>query len=167
MEDVIRMELAIRPPTVTHHAKKIVRYGRNGRLGLTDSPDLKAARTLYLATIPHNPGRPVRPPVGLKVLFVWDCAGLDCNTIWNVAKPDLDNSVKALLDALVLRGWIERDQQVTNMLLSKMLYNRGGIVLSIRSLATGFLPPRPNLRGDTHVRVFPSWTDLILEEVTG
>lgn len=102
--------LDMEPPTVTHHAKKIKRFGT--RLGLGDSDRLKAAKQLYHYMLVRSMKRPPEPldgPVRLDITF---CFGGAAATEWYTVKPDRDNAEKTLVDALVAAGFIRLDQRV-------------------------------------------------------
>lgn len=151
------MWLPIDPPTATHHAKKIARFGR--RTGLIDAPALKAARMLYLSVIPQCPGSPIAGPYALAIQFRFArgatkrprqatkrdkgvskgvptaenategiCGGLT----WRTKKPDVDNLAKTLTDCLVAKGWIERDEQVVRLTVEKMDVAVGGAGIAVR-----------------------------------
>lgn len=112
------------PPTTTHHAKKIILVRGQTRLG--DTPALVAARAWYESRIPEVTAlTPVAGPLRADVTFYFPLPKQPDKRRGQVAgaphqqKPDRDNAVKLLMDVLALRGWIERDEQVTDGMIRK------------------------------------------------
>lgn len=133
----VLLELPVEPPTVTHHAKRIVT--RQGRPRLVDSDELLAARRLYELAIPHRPGplvAPIRGPAVLRITFTWRARDGDPPQ-WHAARPDLSNSVKLLEDVLVERGYLADDCHVALSVMAKRLGPVPAVRVYARTLLTG------------------------------
>lgn len=120
------MFVAGRPPTVTHHAREIKKRG--GHMTITDSPALAAAKDWYRGLIRQNSAPPLLPPVRLYVQFRFALQDSIFNNGWNIGKPDGDNAVKAVADALAIRGWIERDEQIAIWFVEKAIAPSDGFL---------------------------------------
>lgn len=108
------------PPTVTHHAKEIIRLG--GRLGLKNSDRLRAAHEWHAMRIPPI-DQPIAGPLIAHVTWYFplpdkplpgEVVGGDMQR-----KPDRENLAKVLFDSLERAGWIENDSKVTRGPLTK------------------------------------------------
>ena len=121
------------PPTTTHHDKDIITVRTRTRAftKLRDSDRLRAAQQLYSVYIPPNRGgRPLAPPLRVQIVFRF--RGED--GYWWDKKPDADNAAKTLIDSLVRHGWIERDEQVVDPIVSKIEANRPGVLIRIETI---------------------------------
>jgi Holliday junction resolvase RusA-like endonuclease len=45
-----------------------------------------------------------------------------------VTKPDADNVVKVMMDSLVAEGYIQADQQVADLRVMKLEWDKGGFI---------------------------------------
>lgn len=128
------------PPKTSHHAKRIVRFGKFSRLA--DKPELEAAKqTLESLLQPHQPSAPVPGPVVLRITWIWPflashpkrvrAAGLVPCT----SKPDLSNVLKTLEDRLVRLRFIEDDRSVVQVEMQKYWGATPGISVEIRPWA--------------------------------
>jgi len=134
------------PPKTSHHAKRIVRIGGFSRLA--DKPELvEAKHSLEALLLPFQPAQPIPGPVSLFVSYTWpwvdsrhgkagslrrqrvQAAGRQPHT----TKPDLTNVTKTLEDRLVLLRFLENDQSVAELHVSKYWGNRPGIGITIRT----------------------------------
>lgn len=102
-----------RPPTATGSNGK--RYdGRSG--AVYDSPALARAReSIEAAIAPHSPSRPLTGPLSVEVRWCYPLRGRHRQGDPYAQKPDIDNSVKALLDALVRLGFISDDRLIAEL----------------------------------------------------
>lgn len=120
---VHKVHLAIVPPTTTHHAKRIVRFG--GFTRLADSAKLKAAMATYEGLLlEHKPADRIRGPISLDITFVWPHLKstpkrLLGEMIPKVAKPDCDNLSKTLTDAMARAFWFNDDAEIYSMSITK------------------------------------------------
>ena len=101
------------PPTATGSNGK--RYdGRSG--AVYDSPALARAReSIEAAIAPHSPSRPLTGPLSVEVRWCYPLMGRHRQGEPYAQKPDIDNSVKALLDALVRLGFISDDRLIAEL----------------------------------------------------
>lgn len=118
---------------MTHHSKKIVRFGNHS--GLADTPALKAAKALYQSYIPQCPKRLIEPPYRVVVRFYFGDKNVK-EPQWRIRKPDTDNANKLLMDELERKGWIDRDERVSASDIQKIDVPIGqeGITVTIVSL---------------------------------
>ena len=94
-----------------------------GRVHMHTPEKTRAAeQTLAARAMPFRPREPLEGPVHLDVIFVlpipksmprWQRAALDAGSIQHTKKPDLDNLVKLLKDALNGLMWVD-DSQVSS-----------------------------------------------------
>jgi Holliday junction resolvase RusA-like endonuclease len=124
------------PPKATHHAKKIVRVGKFSRLA--DKPELVSAREMLMALLrPHQPKKPIAPPIVLSLEFTWPWRGGDSaktrarGRLPSIVKPDADNSAKLLTDVLVALRFIEADQHIAELTVRKWIGEPAGIEVFI------------------------------------
>jgi Holliday junction resolvase RusA-like endonuclease len=126
---------AIDPPTSTHQSALRIIRKKNGAsfVGKYTKSDVKkwenAFKLLLKAKKPKNTyksGTPVRLVFGL---FYKAPQSRPCPTVqWKTTKPDADNVVKVMMDALVSEGYIETDQQVAELRIMKLEWEQGGFV---------------------------------------
>jgi Holliday junction resolvase RusA-like endonuclease len=151
------IDLAMDPPTATHHDKEI--RIRNGHRTLIDSPALRAARDRYEAALPHRPGPavvPLLPPVLMIVSFVFrapaDPAGPADG--WHTDTPDVDNAVKLVKDVLAGRGYFADDKHVALEIAAKRLAAMPRVRVYLRTLLS---PGDPGLEYPIAAEVPPGW----------
>lgn len=125
----------IDPPTSTHQSALRVMQRRGGGsfVGKYTKSDVKrwenTFRHLLRAKKPKFPiacGTPVRLVFGL--FYKPPKSRPSPDITWKVTKPDADNVVKVMMDALVEEGYIATDQQVADLRVMKMEWDRGGFV---------------------------------------
>ncbi|MBY4796755.1 RusA family crossover junction endodeoxyribonuclease [Collinsella sp. AGMB00827] len=102
-----------RPPTATGANGKRV----NTKTGaIFDSDDLAEARTAIEAAIsPFVPKKPLHGAIGTEIRWCYPTRGKRAQGEPYTAKPDADNSAKALMDALERLGFIEDDKLVAEL----------------------------------------------------
>lgn len=116
------------PPTVTHQAKTIVRRGR--KIGLSDTPRLKAAIKAYMTVLPANPGKTVMSgPISAVIRFVFLR-----EPSWHQSAPDLDNMAKTFIDAVVALGWLADDREISRLVLMKYFGPQPGVWASFSTI---------------------------------
>lgn len=124
-----------RPPTVT--AQQGHRTTRSGH-HYTDARALDA-RALYRAMLaPHAPADPMRGPVRLLVKFLFPLNGHEDGE-YKITKPDTDNMIKILKDAMSDVGFWNDDAQVASETVEKFYSKTTGVFVSVCVLpATGY-----------------------------
>lgn len=108
------------PPTVSHHAKSIVRLGGKYRLAdkrpLVDTKDRISKALLRI-------GRPADPidsgPVRLVLSFYFAPRKRGPLRFYHDEKPDLSNIIKTVEDLIVKAGWMSDDKQVCELIVRK------------------------------------------------
>ena len=123
------------PPTITK--QQGLRFSRNGRC----YPDkrLTAAETLYKALfIPHRLTHLIGGAMRVTVIFIWPHKRsapkrLKDKEVYYMAKPDLDNTVKLLLDS-VADLFFTDDKNITELSVSKRRGPQPGVYLCIEGI---------------------------------
>lgn len=96
------------------------------------------------ASLPHRPASPLTGPVALVVEFLLPRPKNRCRRADNpglvhcTTKPDIENLVKAVMDAMTQCGWWVDDSQVVELEASKCWHEIGGrpgAVIRVRDLA--------------------------------
>jgi Holliday junction resolvase RusA-like endonuclease len=131
--------MACVPPTTSHHAKRIVQVGAFKRLA--DRPELVGAKAMLdELLLPHQPVAPVTGPVKLSIEFTWPWRksepkrNLALGRMRHTSKPDCDNAAKTLTDRLAALRFIEHDQGVAELRVTKWWGAEPGIVVRIEPL---------------------------------
>lgn len=129
--------LPMRPPTVTHHDKKLHAFMRGGKpcAVLHDTPELKDARAKFHAYLaPHAPADPLTGPVRLLVKWLFPADGRHPDGAWKTTKPDTDNLDKALKDEMTRLHFWQDDAQVCSEISEKFWADLPGIYIEILPL---------------------------------
>ena len=137
----------VAPPESTHQSALRILKTKDGRhfVGKMKKASVKQWETLWRIELrKQRPAKPIAKgvPVRLVVaLFYTPPASRPCKDIeWKVTKPDADNVVKAMIDCMVDEGYMETDQQVVDLRVMKMEWDRGGFVEVIAGISKPFLP---------------------------
>lgn len=127
----IHFFLPMVPPTVTHQEHKVT--VRKGKPVFYDTPELKKARSYYMAALgKYVPKEPLTGPIRLVTKWIWPH---DKNyVIWKATKPDTDNLIKLLKDCMTAVGFWEDDAQVASEITEKFLGTMPGIWVCIQEL---------------------------------
>lgn len=128
--------MPMRPPTVTHHDKKLHAFMRGGKpcAVLHDTPELKDARAkLHAALAPFAPAQPMTGAVQLVVKWLFPAEGRP-NGSWKTTKPDTDNLEKALKDEMTRLHFWRDDAQVCSEVSEKFWADTPGIYVEVREL---------------------------------
>ena len=125
------------PPRATAQGKRMRIV--NGKPMFYKSTELKAAEELYfyhaIAALPHG-WKPMEKPVRLFVAFSFGTDDKRKVSTWKTTRPDTDNMVKALKDALTrAEAWVD-DSQVVDEHTTKTWWSRenDGIHVQIEEL---------------------------------
>ena len=131
--------LSCRPPTATHHHKRIVRVG--GFSKMADKPELVAAKQfLDVLLIPHRPVKPLARPAELRLAFTWPWRKAEPKKnrvdrkMWHTSRPDCTNVAKTVEDALVRNRFIEDDGGNSRVVIEKFWGDEPGIQITIEEL---------------------------------
>lgn len=126
----------IDPPTSTHQAAlRILKNKATGKMfvGKMKKSETKNWEGQFRAELlRQRPKFPIlsHTPVRLIfALFYVPPKSRPCKEIeWKVTKPDADNVVKVMMDALVAEGYIQADQQVADLRVMKLEWDKGGFI---------------------------------------
>ena len=118
------------PASVTAQQK-----GQNRRTGkYYKPPELRDAEQKYLSYAAlYRPTVPLEGAIQLTVSFVWDARGKHANGEPKITKPDTDNAVKALKDALTKAGFWKDDAQVACELVYKTWSSVPRVTVMVRT----------------------------------
>lgn len=119
------------PPTATAQQK-----GQNRRTGLYyKPPELRDAEQKYLAyAAQHRPPEPIQGPVELHVVFGYQATGKHKHGEPKVTRPDTDNAIKAVKDALTKARYWKDDAQVAVEIVKKVWVDVPGIAVTVYEL---------------------------------
>ena len=116
------------PPRTTAQQK-----GQNRKTGQYYKPaELKDAEQKYMAYAAQaRPEQPLDGPIRLSALFVFDGHGRHKDGEWKITKPDTDNMIKALKDALTRVGFWRDDAQVVCETTMKVWGSQPGVLMDV------------------------------------
>lgn len=126
------------PPKTTFQAKKIMRT-KDGRQFVGKTKEAaESAATLASMLAPHRPDKPLAGQVWMAVVVTWPYRKSDLSTkakrdqaatrsVPHTVKPDIDNFAKGLLDCMAQMLFIENDQCVYDLHLTKRFGMSPGI----------------------------------------
>jgi len=121
------------PPTVTHQEHKVT--VRRGKPIFYDTPELKAAKSLYIDSLrKHAPQDPLRGPLQLVTKWIWPRKDKKELVEWKTSKPDTDNMIKLLKDCMTLVGFWEDDAQVASEITEKFTGTVPGIWIHVMEM---------------------------------
>lgn len=133
---VIQFRIPCVPPKTSHHAKRIVRIG--GFSHLADNPELVASKAMLESLLlPHQPEAPMCGAVAMRLEFVWPWRSCESKRtralgrIRHTSRPDCSNLAKTLEDRLVALRFIEDDNAVSELVVSKWWGDSPGIEIRI------------------------------------
>lgn len=133
----LQFRIACVPPKTSHHAKRIVRIGTFARLA--DKPELVAAKAMLdSALLPHQPAAPVKGPVELNLHFEWPWRASETKRnralgmMAHTSRPDCSNLAKTLEDRLVALRFLEDDNAVFKLVVTKWWGDHPGIEVEIK-----------------------------------
>lgn len=136
---MLSFELPITPPTATAQQKKHY-YNKNlGRVATYKPKNVVSAENLLMTALyPHKPASPLGGALSVSIVFYFPFkktekkrvikAGLP---VPKTTKPDLDNMVKNLLDAMTKLGYWADDALIFDLTLKKYYSPFGKIVIEI------------------------------------
>ena len=127
------------PPTTSHHAKRIVKRGKFS--SLADKPELVAAKGMLDGLLlPHQPPAPVVGPYRLTLEFTWPWRLSESKRarargrVPHTSRPDCSNLTKTLEDRLVALRFLEDDNAVVDLHVTKFWGDEPGIVIQIATV---------------------------------
>ncbi len=129
--------MAMQPPTVTHHDKRLHAYMKDGkaRAVLHDSEELRDARAKLRAhLVRHRPPQPMAGAVRLVVKWLFDKGADHGDGEYKTSKPDTDNLQKALKDCMTELGFWRDDAQVASEICEKFWAARPGIFVQVEDI---------------------------------
>lgn len=134
---MIAFHVSCVPPKTSHHAKRIVKRGKFS--SLADKPELVAAKaTLDSLLLQHQPSAPIEGPIVLTLQFVWPWLASHSKRVRAggripmTSRPDCSNVTKTLEDRLVALRFIEDDNAVVDLRVTKWWGYQPGIDVRIQ-----------------------------------
>ncbi len=128
--------LAMQPPTVTHQAKELHAYLKDGRprAVLHDSAELRAAQAkMHGALAPQRPPAPMQGAVRLMVKWCFP-AGEHADGTYKTTKPDTDNLQKMLKDQMTQLSFWSDDAQVASEIVEKFWAVVPGVYIEVEEI---------------------------------
>lgn len=114
------------PPTATAQQRKFFAKGKNAL-----SPKAKIAAATWKAVVePFAPTCPIAGPLAVEIAITWPGVG---QAVPRIAKPDLDNAAKLLLDAMTKTGFWHDDAQIVELVLAKFDGEISGVFVSVEA----------------------------------
>jgi Holliday junction resolvase RusA-like endonuclease len=148
--------LPCEPPTVNHQSGRVLVVRpmwspKKGRMvpvpQVADSKELKAAKqAIEKMLMPYRIPRPISGPVKLTVEFTWPWRQGDSKRVRaqgrlpKTTRPDATNTAKTFEDRLVATGFLEDDNQVTEIVVRKWFGDTPGIKVTITPFFDCSLP---------------------------
>lgn len=128
-KNVVEFFINIIPPTVTHHDKKLA-VSKNGKPYMYDSMELKKVKAeLRDHLAGHKPKEKLEPPIRLVVKWCFPLKEGKKNGQYMTEKPDLDNSLKTLMDRMTKLDFWKDDCHVASLVLEKFYAEITGIYI--------------------------------------
>lgn len=143
---MIRIRIPGDPPTKTAQEKglttRTVYY--NGRPRVVpfayETPEVKQIRHRWrLVLMDHKPLEPIKGPVRMTTVWTFKTAGRHKPGTYKDTKPDTDNLIKLLKDALADCGYFENDSRVADERTIKVWGDDPGIEITLESIKGGFI----------------------------
>jgi Holliday junction resolvase RusA-like endonuclease len=133
---IIRAFIAGPPSTVTAQQKGVAVMGGKPRF-YTKKKVKDAHRALVAQLAPHAPGFPFEGQVILRVTFTFPVP-LAMRRLWgpipHSKRPDLDNLLKGVLDALEPAGWMTDDARIYSLHAEKWYGEPVGLQITAEEL---------------------------------
>ncbi len=138
----LRFRLNCVPPTTSHAHKRIVRIGKFSRLA--DRPELVSAKAMLdELLLPHQPAAPIPGPYSMTLEFTWPWRAAEPKRVRakgrvpHTSRPDCSNLTKTLEDRIVALRFIEDDNAVVDLHVSKWWGDQPGIVITLATFVAG------------------------------
>lgn len=121
--------LQMMPPTATAQEKKVNFKTKK----IYAAPEVVAAKEKYRAYLAsYRPKAPLTGPLYLSICWGFPKGNHKTNYCTN--KPDLDNAVKLLQDAMQEIGFFEDDKQICRLNLTKIWADLPGVFIELAQI---------------------------------
>ena len=111
------------------------RYDSRRHLYFKDKKLLSLERTFKTALLPYRPKKPSEEPIRLDIWLTFSIkAPKRLWGTWKATKPDADNYVKELKDAMTAVGFWHDDAQVVDLRVVKTYAEKGSITVQLETL---------------------------------
>jgi Holliday junction resolvase RusA-like endonuclease len=130
---MIALRINGEPPRVTAQQKGVF-IARGKPFFYTKQKIKDVSRRLIEHMTPHAPTRPIDCPCIVEVTYVWSFRAKDKfreGIVPHVERPDVDNLIKLVLDAMVEAKWIVDDSQVYQLRVSKYRGDRPHMTINL------------------------------------
>lgn len=100
-------------------------FSRGGRI-VTFSPKSNWYQIVYAGALEKRPKAPILGPIDLQARFWFPRPkSAKKDAFWKISRPDLDNLLKAIKDALTEAQWWVDDSQVSRIMMEKRYVDGG------------------------------------------
>lgn len=120
-------------PTVTYQEKKVTIC--NHKPIFYEPTELKEARRTFIEGLyPQRPSEPMKGPLRLMSVWMFNTSDKKKLDTWKTTKPDTDNLVKLLKDCMTECGYWSDDAQVCKEEIQKVWAQPSGIYIELEEL---------------------------------
>lgn len=117
-------------PATTHQQKKVSVV--NDKPKFYEPAELKAARAKLMAHLgQHVPERKYTGPIRLVTKWCFPITGRHADGEYKTTKPDIDNSLKLMLDCMTQLGFWKDDSLIVSLVAEKFWAKLPGIYIRI------------------------------------
>jgi len=138
MESEVKFWINCVPPKTTHQSALRIFKTKNGRQFVgRDKKGLKVANELQILLLPFKPAQPINEPVELFVSWFYPYRKSEpkknrSKLIPCATRPDADNILKGLIDAMTAVGFWRDDNLIFKLHFEKYFSSTSGIGVKIR-----------------------------------
>ena len=138
MEGEIKFWINCVPPKTTHQSALRIFKTKDGRQFVgRDNKGLKVAKELQLLLLPFRPSQPISDPVELHVSWHYPYRKSEPKknrgkSIPCATRPDSDNILKGLIDAMCRVGFFRDDSIIYKLFFEKYFSENSGIGVRVR-----------------------------------
>jgi len=140
---MIEFQVAFDPPKATHQGSGTILRRKDGTTFIgrpSSSPGAKAKKVWLRTFKPHKPREPLEGPLEARIEITFPWRTSDTKKVRSrghaamPTKPDIDNLMKLVLDAMSQSQFWNDDNQVTDLICRKRLGDNPGITVRIRQI---------------------------------
>lgn len=138
MVEEIKFWIDCVPPKTTHQSALRIFKTKTGRQFVgRDNKGLKVAKELQLLLSPYRPPEPISDPVALTIAWHYPYRKSEPKknrdrSIPCATRPDSDNILKGLIDAMCRVGFFKDDSIIYKLFFEKYFSEKSGIGVKVR-----------------------------------